>query len=59
MIQVAHNAGFYWPKNSLIKKPEQSKITIGIPIKSHGLKAEELNSRAQDWIERAMLKLNV
>ena len=59
VIPVAHNAGFYWPKNSFIKKPGQIKITIGSPIKSHGLKAEELNSKAQDWIERAMLKLNV
>jgi len=59
VIPVAHNAGFYWPKNSFIKKPGQIKITIGSPIKSNGLKAEELNSKAQDWIERAMLKLNV
>ena len=50
---------FIGQKNSFIKKPGQIKITIGSPIKSHGLKAEELNSKAQDWIERAMLKLNV
>ena len=59
VIPVAHNAGFYWPKNSFIKKPGQIKITIGEPIKSDGLKAEELNSKAKDWIERAMIKLNV
>jgi 1-acyl-sn-glycerol-3-phosphate acyltransferase len=59
VIPVAHNAGFYWPKNSFIKKSGEIKVIIGQPIKSEGLKVNELNNKAEKWIEKTMLKLNV
>ncbi len=59
VIPVAHNAGYYWPKNSLIKKPGEIKINIGPPIKCQELKANEINNKAKSWIEKTVLKLNV
>ena len=59
VIPVAHNAGFYWSKNSFIKEPGVIKVIIGKPIKSEGLKADQLIGVAKKWIEETMLKINV
>lgn len=59
VIPVAHNAGFYWPKNSFIKKPGEIKVIIGKSIKSKDLKSDQLNGLAKNWIEETMLKINV
>ncbi len=33
IVPVAHNAGEYWPKNALLKKPGTITVTIRKPIK--------------------------
>ena len=58
VIPVAHNAGFYWPKNSLIRRPGVIRTVIGEPIKSAN-KPEEINQKVKDWIEDQMLDINV
>jgi len=59
IIPVAHNAGYFWPKNSFIKKPGEITISIGSSINTSAITPEEANKIAKDWIELEMLKINV
>lgn len=58
IVPIAHNAGECWPRNSFIKKPGLITVSIGPPIATAGLDAEEVNRRVQDWIENEMRRLN-
>lgn len=58
IIPMAHNAGLYWPKNKLMKYPGTIKLVIGKPIyPTENDTAEELTSRAKDWIESTVKTL--
>ena len=48
---VAHNAGYLWPRNSLIKRPGEITLSIGPPIDATGKKASRITREVQDWIE--------
>jgi len=50
VVPVAHNAGEYWPRRSLIKKPGSIKVVVGKPIESQGKTAQEINTLAEKWI---------
>ncbi len=52
VVPVAHNAGYFWPRNSFIKYPGVIRISIGPVIDSTGLTATEINQRAEKWIEK-------
>lgn len=58
VVPVAHNAGEFWPKNSMLKKPGVIHVSIGKPIASNGLKPDVLNKKVEAWIEAEMLTLN-
>lgn len=58
VVPVAHNAGEYWPKNSIIKRPGVIHISIGNPIASQGLKPDALNQQVAHWIETEMQRLH-
>lgn len=58
VIPIAHNAGECWPKNAFIKKPGLITVSVGPMIASHGLDAEALNRKVQEWIEGEMHQLN-
>lgn len=57
VVPVAHNSGDYWPRNSFFKYPGTIKLVIGRPFDTTGLKATEINRRAQDWIEPQVAEL--
>jgi len=59
IIPVAHNAGYFWPKNSFIKKPGEITVSIGLAINTSNNSPEEANCLAKDRIESEMLKINV
>ena len=54
IVPVAHNAGFYWPRRGLIKKPGTVRVVIGAPVPTAGRDVRELNAEIQDWIERTV-----
>ncbi|MEW6562625.1 MAG: lysophospholipid acyltransferase family protein [Pseudomonadota bacterium] len=56
-VPVAHNAGKLWGRNAFLKYPGTIVISIGQPIDPRGLKAEEINQRAEDWIEAEVQRL--
>lgn len=57
VIPVAHNAGYYWPKHSYIKKPGTIKVSIGQPIPIEGKPPEQINKEVEQWIEAEKIKL--
>lgn len=58
VVPVAHNAGEYWRKNSLLKRPGTITVSIGKPIDASGMKADELNKIVEHWIEAEMVRLD-
>lgn len=57
VLPVAHNAGDYWPRRSLIKRPGLIRFCIGPPIKPGDLPPRQLNLAVQEWIEAKMREI--
>jgi 1-acyl-sn-glycerol-3-phosphate acyltransferase len=51
IVPVAHDAGYYWPRRGLYKKPGTIRVVIGPPIVAAGRDAREVSAEAQNWIE--------
>ncbi|HQS57911.1 MAG: 1-acyl-sn-glycerol-3-phosphate acyltransferase [Gallionellales bacterium 35-53-114] len=58
VVPIAHNAGKLWGRNSFLKRPGVITMSIGAPINPDGLKAEEINRRAEEWIEAEVKRIN-
>lgn len=58
VVPVAHNAGRLWGRNAFIKHPGLITMSIGAPIETSGLKAEEVNARVEAWIENEIQHLD-
>ncbi|MBI5659552.1 MAG: 1-acyl-sn-glycerol-3-phosphate acyltransferase [Nitrosomonadales bacterium] len=58
VVPVAHDAGRLWGRNSFLKHPGVITMSIGAPVETAGLKAEELNRRVEDWIENEVARLS-
>ena len=50
VVPVCHNAGEFWPRDSLLKRPGTITLVIGEPIDPAGLRASELNQQVEAWI---------
>ena len=57
VVPVAHNAGVFWPRGRLEKKPGVIDVIIGPIIESNGKGAAEINRLVEDWIEAACERL--
>lgn len=57
VVPVAHNAGEFWRRRAFLKYPGTVTVSIGPTIDSTGLSAEEINGRAEQWIEGEMRRL--
>jgi 1-acyl-sn-glycerol-3-phosphate acyltransferase len=57
LVPVAHDAGRFWPRRGLFKKPGTIRVVIGPPIEAKGLDPREANERAQAWIESTLQSL--
>lgn len=51
IVPVCHNAGEFWPKQGFSKKPGVITLVIGEPFSPVGMKAGEINTRVEEWIE--------
>ena len=54
ILPVAHNAGEYWPKNALLKKPGTINVVIGKPIQTADKSPADLIKQVETWIETNM-----
>jgi len=54
VVPVAHNAGYFWPRRSFLKRPGTIRLVIGPSIATAGRKAAEINADAERWIRDQM-----
>jgi 1-acyl-sn-glycerol-3-phosphate acyltransferase len=54
VLPVAHNAGSHWPKNSFLKNPGTITVSVGEAFTTKGLKADQVNTKAEAWINAEM-----
>jgi 1-acyl-sn-glycerol-3-phosphate acyltransferase len=54
VLPVAHNAGEFWPRSSLLLWPGEVVFSIGPLIYTENKKPEEILQQAQNWIETKM-----
>ncbi|RMG29360.1 MAG: 1-acyl-sn-glycerol-3-phosphate acyltransferase [Gammaproteobacteria bacterium] len=58
VVPVAHNAGEFWPKHSLLKYPGTIDVVIGPPIATRGKRAAQILAEAEAWIEATMERIS-
>ncbi|MDH5766925.1 MAG: 1-acyl-sn-glycerol-3-phosphate acyltransferase [Gammaproteobacteria bacterium] len=54
VVPIAHNAGEYWPRHSLIKWPGTITVVIGPAINGFGRQPEAIKEEVETWIENKM-----
>jgi 1-acyl-sn-glycerol-3-phosphate acyltransferase len=58
IVPVAHNAGDFWPRRGLTKRPGLIRFCIGPPIDPAGISPKEANVLVQTWIEGKMAQIS-
>lgn len=58
VLPLAHNAGEYWGRNAFFKRPGTITVSIGPAIDPTGLSAEDVNTRAEAWMESEMARIS-
>jgi 1-acyl-sn-glycerol-3-phosphate acyltransferase len=58
VVPVAHNAGRFWGKNALIKRPGTITVSIGAPIDPSGMEPGDLNASVESWIEAEVARID-
>ncbi|MGH8597181.1 MAG: lysophospholipid acyltransferase family protein [Gammaproteobacteria bacterium] len=57
LVPVAHNAGLFWPRQALRKRPGTIELVIGPPLYPDGRTAAALTVAAEEWIEATCRRL--
>ncbi len=58
IVPVAHNAGDFWQRRELTKRPGTVRFCIGPPIDASTQSPKETNRLVQDWIENKMREIS-
>jgi 1-acyl-sn-glycerol-3-phosphate acyltransferase len=58
VVPVAHNAGEYWRRNSLLKHPGVIDLVVGPVIDPAGKDTGEINTLVENWIEDTMTQIS-
>lgn len=58
VVPVALNSGEVWGRNAFLKRPGTVIVCIGPAIDTRGVTAEEVNARAEQWIEAEMRRIS-
>jgi 1-acyl-sn-glycerol-3-phosphate acyltransferase len=57
VIPLSHNAGQFWPRRGIVKKPGTIRVVIGEPIASVGKNPRQLNEEVRQAIEAGLAKI--
>ncbi len=57
ILPIAHNAGLFWPKNSIAKRPGVITVEVGPIIGTAGRDPHEVTLEVEAWIESATARL--
>jgi 1-acyl-sn-glycerol-3-phosphate acyltransferase len=58
VVPVAHDAGELWPRQAFLKKPGTITMSVGPAFDATGMSEQEVNRRAEQWIEAEMHRLS-
>jgi 1-acyl-sn-glycerol-3-phosphate acyltransferase len=58
VVPVALNSGEFWRRKAFLKRPGVVTVSIGPVIDPSGLTAEDINLRAETWIENEMRRIS-
>lgn len=58
ILPVAHNAGDFWARRSLLKRRGTIDLIIGAPVDTAGRTPEDVNGEIQAWIEGQMAQIS-
>ena len=58
VVPVAHDAGELWPSQAFLKRPGTITVSIGPAFDATGLSEQEINQRAEAWIEGEMRRIS-
>ena len=59
IVPVAHNAGDFWGRRSIVKRPGKIRFCIGPPVDASTQDPKATNLIVQDWIESKMREISV
>lgn len=54
VVPVSHNAGAFWPRRGIVKRPGVIRVVIGEPITAAGKNARDLNEEIRASIESGL-----
>ena len=54
VIPVTHNAGDFWPRRGLMKRPGTIRMVVGPPIEAAGRSPRDVNGDVESWIENTL-----
>lgn len=57
VIPLSHNAGQFWPRRGMMKRPGTIRVIIGAPIASAGKSPRQLNEEVRRSIESGLSKI--
>jgi 1-acyl-sn-glycerol-3-phosphate acyltransferase len=57
VVPVTHDAGYYWSRRGLLKKPGTIRVVIGKPIQAAGRDPREINAEAQQAIVSTLAEI--
>lgn len=58
IVPIAHNAGVFWPRRGLLKKPGVIRVVIGRPIDPSGKEPRVLTEQVRASIEAGLAKID-
>ena len=57
IVPFSHNAGAFWPRRGILKKPGTVRVVIGEPIASVGKNARDLTEEVRQAIEAGLARI--
>ncbi len=57
LVPVAHDAGDYWPRRGLRKRPGTVTFRVGPPVDPAGRNPRQVNEEIQAWVEAQVAEL--
>lgn len=59
IVPIAHDAGDFWPRRGLRKRPGTVRFVIGTPVDPAGRDPREVNEEIQRWVESTVARLRL
>jgi 1-acyl-sn-glycerol-3-phosphate acyltransferase len=57
VVPLSHNAGAFWPRRGIVKKPGTIRVVIGDPLVPDGKEARDLNEEIRRAIEAGLTRI--